>query len=309
MRRKKTAPLLALALFILCNCDNEPYEGSIFIEDNPCELAIENTVSAETDFNLGTEENSETLCQIYRNALENQIETCGDINGDLQGVLEDLGNCTSDISENQCENAINASELALLDYNEAEDEDIEGFCNAYKEALAYQIEVCGDDGSLQLIIDDLGDCAPNVFNVVGDWKLTSIYSINPLDLNNDGQTSDNYLNEIDCFDNETILFNPDGTGTLFFRSEWITSFTPIPNSNDVNYNIDCISINSDETFTWQQLDINTIRVVLDDGGIIYDFIRNFETIFVARLNNLVAPNTEDPNDIIEVDILNAYQRL
>jgi len=51
-----------------------------------------------------------------------------------------------------------ATDEAEAAYNE--DNTDEALCNAYKQALENQIAECGDDnGSLQAIIDDLGDCA------------------------------------------------------------------------------------------------------------------------------------------------------
>lgn len=60
-------------------------------------------------------------------------------------------------STNTC-NAQVATDEAEAAYNENNtDEDL---CNAYKEALENQIAECGDDnGSLQAILDDLGDCS------------------------------------------------------------------------------------------------------------------------------------------------------
>jgi hypothetical protein len=47
-------------------------------------------------------------------------------------------------------------------------------------------------------------------SIVGTWKLTT-WSINmPLDLNNDGVSSTNLLDEVGCTNNETLVFEANG---------------------------------------------------------------------------------------------------
>jgi hypothetical protein len=51
----------------------------------------------------------------------------------------------------------------------------------------------------------------------GTWKLTAWEVGETFDLNNDGELSTNILDEMDCYDNETIVFG-DGVATYMSRS-------------------------------------------------------------------------------------------
>ena len=147
-----------IVLLLVVNCHNEPYEGDIINEDNACALAIQATDNAEQNYLSATEENFTLLCQIYRDALANQIEVCGDEDGNLQLSINTLNTCET---VNLCTQAEAASEIARIDYESAADNTIEDLCNTYKNALAYQIVVCGDDGTLQALINEIGNCQFN----------------------------------------------------------------------------------------------------------------------------------------------------
>lgn len=86
-----------LSIFVLLTaftCENEPLEGD-FVSENPssCEDAIAVTAQAALDFIGVNDDNYTTLCVAYRNALEAQIDACGDPDGSLQLAVNDLGNC------------------------------------------------------------------------------------------------------------------------------------------------------------------------------------------------------------------------
>src|SRR5690606_5825744 len=88
---------LLLSVFILLTaftCENEPLEGD-FVTDEPnvtCEQALMNTATAALNFVSATESNYNQLCVAYRNALEDQIDACGDTDGSLQAAIDSL-NC------------------------------------------------------------------------------------------------------------------------------------------------------------------------------------------------------------------------
>ena len=149
------------SIFILLTaftCENEPLEGDFTNENElSCEMAAQNTQDAALAFLNVTDETYTELCIAYRNALQIQIQFCGDPDGSLQTQLNSLGNC-GETNPDPCETATTAANEAEAAYNE--DTSDANLCNAYKSALQNQISFCGDpNGSIQAIIDDLGDCS------------------------------------------------------------------------------------------------------------------------------------------------------
>ena len=57
-----------------------------------------------------------------------------------------------------------------------------------------------DDGNTEIAID-------------GIWRLTSFTTENAYDLNEDGTSSNDVISETSCYQNETLEFNADNTGT------------------------------------------------------------------------------------------------
>ena len=75
-----------------------------------------------------------------------------------RGITDD-DSCPEEESTNAAAEAYNA------------DTENEGLCNTYREALLAQIDACGDDGSLQAILDELGDCSVATGN--GELRVTA----------------------------------------------------------------------------------------------------------------------------------------
>ncbi|OUR91055.1 hypothetical protein A9Q87_11300 [Flavobacteriales bacterium 34_180_T64] len=152
---------LLFSLFILLTaftCENEPLEGDFLEEtDLSCEEALLNTVDAALAFVDATETNYTELCTVYKEALQAQIEACGDPDGSLQSGVDALGNCNPGTGDD-CENATTAVNLAQVNFENANPDFYTDLCNTYKLALQNQIDECGDDGSIQAIIDGLEDC-------------------------------------------------------------------------------------------------------------------------------------------------------
>ena len=157
---KKISFLFSLVILVfITGCDNEPLEFEL---NDPsavsCEQAIENTTAAALAFLNVNEDNYTQLCTAYANALQVQINSCGDPSGELQQQLDALGSCTNNPIDN-CDTATEALSVAQLIFDNAPDEDYTAACNGYKTALQNFIDLCGDpDGSAQQTIDDLGDC-------------------------------------------------------------------------------------------------------------------------------------------------------
>lgn len=169
------------------------------------------------------------------------------------------------LTENEaaCQEAsLNAIQAALA-FFEVSDENFTSICNSYKEVLEEQISACGDEnGSLQAIIDDLGDCilTTNPESIEGTWLLTAWIGEEAIDLNNDGNESTNFLDEMDCYNNETLVFNNEGTGASISTSfADIEIFIEAGTMDSVDFNITCIEEDETVDFTWVQSD-NTVSI-------------------------------------------------
>tara|TARA_R100001369_G_scaffold91773_1_gene134154 strand:+ start:211 stop:1119 length:909 start_codon:yes stop_codon:yes gene_type:complete len=293
MENKMQVLYLLTVLFLSFSCDNEPYEGEFLIEGNSsCDLAMESTSIALENFNSAIEDNFNLLCQIYKDALENQFEICGDADGALQVIIDDLGNC---IADNLCEEAIAASEIARIIFESAADETIDDLCNAYKDALEYQIEVCDDDDdALQNLIDDLDNCETEEVDIAGNWKLVAWNTDQLRDIDNDGFVTNNYLDDIDCYNNETILFNSNGTGIMFLRSSAEFTYTPTVDGED--FFVVCTDIDIDRSFNWTET-INSVTLLFADGSSMSLFKNG--GLYIAIDDAFYATSTVDSSVITE----------
>ena len=305
MKKIKLLHIYAVCLFAL-GCHNEPYEGDLPSEDNSCLLAIQATAEAAANFAMASNDDFSLLCQIYRDALEDQIEVCGDEDGSIQLLIDELGACTSE--EDLCEEAIAATEIARTDYESALASNFTTLCVIYRSALQNQIEVCGDPfGSLQLLINDLGGCQPVFEDTEGTWKLISWLNDQGIDIDNDGVVTFDYLEEIDCYENETITFNGDGTGIFFLRSVAEITYTP-NGSGGEDFFITCNTISENIPFTWIQNGNNTVIITYSDGST-ENYFRNADSLFKVIEGGFTATNTLDQSETITEPVTYVYEKL
>ncbi|WP_426432301.1 DUF6252 family protein [Winogradskyella sp. HB-48] len=118
----------------------------------------------------------EAACNAYTSALMSQRDYCGDLDGSIQQMIDDLGNC-----QLSCDIATNNRNVAEVQYNTATMGTFDEKCAQYQLYLQEQIDFCGDqDGSIQAEIDSLdcgdddGDGVPNVFeDFNGDGDLAN----------------------------------------------------------------------------------------------------------------------------------------
>lgn len=161
---KKISVLISIFVLLTAfTCENEPLEGDFQTdppdENTACDTAIQNSADAATAFEGATDSNYMSLCVAYKAAIQAQIGACGDTDGLLQAVSDSLGDCSNDNPPADCESIALAVQLAAVELENASSEFYTELCNAYKTLLLLQIDACGDeDGSLQTIADDLGDC-------------------------------------------------------------------------------------------------------------------------------------------------------
>ncbi|TCK69080.1 hypothetical protein DFQ05_0592 [Winogradskyella wandonensis] len=224
--------LALFCVFVLCSafqCDDEPLEGEFVTEDQAaCVLATENTIEAALAFLGATEDNYTDICNTYKTVIEAQIAACGDDNGELQALIDELGDCTQEQNEN---------------------------------------------------------------DILGTWLLTAWIGEEPVDLNNDGTGSTNFLEEMDCYNNETLVFNDDGTGASISTSYAdIEIFLDPDNSEEFDFTVDCILENETTQFTWTQ-DGNIITTTDVFGT--FDWTLEGNTLSTTIPEGFTVINTED----------------
>ncbi|WP_152611445.1 hypothetical protein [Psychroserpens damuponensis] len=293
--------LMCTAVLTFVSCEDEPLEGDFVTGGVSCEAAIANTAQAALNFLSVNDDNYEQLCLAYRSALQAQITACGDPDGSLQLALNALGDC-SVILANNCEDATTAVASAQAAFNNATNDDYSTLCNAYRATLQNQIAQCGDeDGSIQLTIDDLGDCTidnEEPADVTGTWLLTAWNGTEPIDLDGDGVESINFLDEMDCYENETIVFNTDGTGVTMSTSFASFIFDIVVGTTDeFSYTIECEFEDENTNFTWTQ---NGNIVSTSDGTDTTDLTLNGNELsifvpegFLAFSSDFTATTTQD----------------
>jgi hypothetical protein len=171
----KKASLLLLIFISLTafTCENEPLDPNVDITADACNETSINLATAALNFVSVTPENYTQLCISYRNAIQNQINVCGDPDGSLQDSLTALGDCSiSEPAPNDCPEATALTAAAQTAFSNAIDTNYTALCNAYQTALENQISLCGDsDGSLQILIDGLGNCIQSTGNTADGHAL------------------------------------------------------------------------------------------------------------------------------------------
>ena len=187
------------------------------LETEEALIAYEATFSPELDFVNG--DAFESACNAYRDALNNQRAFCGDTDGVLLSIIEELGDC-----QISCEQAIANRDEAESQYITATIGNFDEKCAQFLFYLNEQIEFCGDaDGSIQVEIDNLdcgdadADGVPNVFeDFNGDGDLTNDDTDmdgtpNYLDTDDDG---DNVLTIDELLDADGNPVDTDGDGDV-----------------------------------------------------------------------------------------------
>ncbi len=92
-------------------------------------------------------------------------------------------------------------------------------------------------------------------SVEGTFRLVAFEVETSFDLDGDGDSSTNLIEETGCYQNETITFNNDNTGTAITRS-FLDVFVVISTDSDGEDTyfqiIDCIEEEESSSFTWTQ---------------------------------------------------------
>ncbi len=90
-------------------------------------------------------------------------------------------------------------------------------------------------------------------SIVGTWKMTAWNVPEGQDINQDGITSNNLLDEMDCYNNETILFNSNNTAVSTSTSYAdIELNLVVGTTNEFDYSITCVPEIETTDLTWTQ---------------------------------------------------------
>jgi len=146
----------------------------------------------------------------------------------------------------------------------------------------------------------------NSSSVEGTWKLTAWIGEEPIDLNNDGLESSNFLDEIDCYNNETIVLNQDQTGVSMSTSyAEFEMEIEVGTTNSFDYTINCINEIENTNFVWSKA--GNIITITDEDGFSSDFTLNGNEISILIPNGFFAAN-EDFTVTITQDLTFIYTK-
>ncbi|MEZ4857604.1 MAG: hypothetical protein R2781_02215 [Flavobacteriaceae bacterium] len=109
--------------------------------------------------------------------------------------------------------------------------------------------------------DDDGDSGTSI---EGTWKLTAFTTETGFDFNNDGTASTNLLAETNCYQNETLEFSSNGSGTATTRSYAdITLDFVAGSTTEYEYTVNCIQETETSSFNWAQNGSNMVITATD----------------------------------------------
>ena len=176
----------------------------------PCQLATSNRITAQNEYENATVSNYVVACENFQFYLEQQIEFCGDPNGNIQQILDELdcGDDDNDGIPNVFEDFDGDGDL------DDDDTDNDGIANYLDD---------DDDGDGILTIDEAKDEDGNPIDTDGDLDLDyldddddgdgilTVFEVADGDTDSNG--IDNYLDDDDDGDGTlTIDEGPDPNG-------------------------------------------------------------------------------------------------
>jgi len=149
--------IFSILFTTIYSCNNEPLDSDLqenSEQSSGCVSVTSALQIASANFSASTNDNYTQVCNEYKIALQNKIDSCGDSSGNLESTITSLGDCSTN---NTCTVTSNSASFAESDYNS--DNTDTDLCNAFKSALQNKITACGDaSGEIQSEIDGLGDC-------------------------------------------------------------------------------------------------------------------------------------------------------
>ncbi len=128
--------------------------------------------------------------------------------------------------------------------------------------------------------------------IEGTWKLKSLNTTTPLDLNSDGVTEADLVKETGCYTNETVVFNVDKTGMIKSTSYAdIVASIEIGTTDSYTYSAECVNEVDNTSFTWAK-NGNIITVVEEEGT--YTLTLNSNNELILTIEDTFS--VEDPDN-------------
>lgn len=183
--KKSIKSLVFVLLIVISGCTDESDED--INVDNSCEIATENTLIAQQNFLGANTDDFNSLCEEYKSALQTQIESCGDEDGNLQATIDDLGNC----EQNQEPIALMTANLNGEQYNDMKPNGYGIFSDAAVRIVTFSysndydyIKIQGNSTYNQVLPDNTTK-EINLFIPENAWQegtyILETYSIDPND--------------------------------------------------------------------------------------------------------------------------------
>ncbi|WP_439153302.1 DUF6252 family protein [Winogradskyella sp.] len=220
-------------------------------------------------------------CNTYAQALSDQRNYCGDLDGSIQSMIDALGNC-----ELTCAQATANRQEAESQYNAATIGNFNEKCAQYVFYLQEQIQFCGDsNGNVQAEIDSIdcadddGDGIPNAFeDFNGDG-----------DLSNDDTDGDGIPNFLDDDD--------DGDGILTINEVLDADGNPVDTDGDGD--VDYLDNDDDGDGLFSNFESGDT-----DGDGVEDYLDNDDDgDAILTINENADPNTDgNPADAVDTDM-------
>lgn len=143
--------------------------------------------------------------------------------------------------------------------------------------------------------------------IEGTWKLTAWNSTTAYDLNNDGTSNLNLLQEFDCYSNENVVFSANNTAVANSTSYVdITAEITTGTVNEYTYTVDCIQENDFFPLTWS-VSGNTITF---DSGTPDEVVAtlNGNTFSFLVPEGLVVADAQNAEVVVNQDLTFVYTK-
>ncbi|MCB0444603.1 MAG: lipocalin family protein [Gelidibacter sp.] len=144
-------------------------------------------------------------------------------------------------------------------------------------------------------------------SLTGTWKLTAWNSATGYDINNDGTASTNILNELDCYNNETVVFSANNTAMAHSTSYAdITAEITTGTTDEYTYTVDCVDEVDSFALTWS---LNGNTITFDEGTpdeIVATLSGNTFSLLVPE--GLVIYDANNVNEVVIQDLTLVYTK-